>query len=351
MVCFTFWGYAVKKGELAFRKWFGRINEIRSVIGKVPLIALTATATTLTRLKIMQSLEMKKPCLLRESPNRQNISYAVKVVTPDPAKTFHAMLKDLKELKDNYPRTIIYCQTIKVTTFLYGFFHSELGSDMYVDNSMDPKKRTVELFHSRIDILNREHILYSMGIPEGSVRVLIATIAYGMGIDCKDVKVVIHYGSSYNLETYLQESGRAGRNSAEHCRAVMLYSSLMMKHCSEDIKSYAKDSSRCRRKLLLDQQWPDFLNCSSFPSPLHLCFQLSQFINQPSSSSSSSSLLSTPTASSSASSLPSNFTSRVSTPITSSASFTDSFYFVASSIGNGSSSALFSKLSSNRTIP
>ena len=139
-----------------------------------------------------------------------------------------------------------------MTTFLYGFFQSELGSEMYVDNSMDPKKRIVEMFHSRIDTLNRKHILYSMGILEGPVRVLIATIAYGMGIDCKDVKVVIHYGPAYNLETYLQESGRAGRNSGEQCRAVMLYSSLMMKHCSEEIKTYAKNSSRCRRKMLLE---------------------------------------------------------------------------------------------------
>ena len=73
---------------------------------------------------------------------------------------------------------------------------------------MDPKKRTVEMFHSRIDELNRDHILQSMGKPDGSVRVLIATIAYGMGIDCKNVTTVIHYGPSYNLETYLQESGR-----------------------------------------------------------------------------------------------------------------------------------------------
>ena len=121
----------------------------------MPLIALTATATTSTRLRIMWSLEMKKPSLFIESPDRQNISYAVKVVTPDPSKTFHSMLKDRKEQKDNYPRTIIYCQTIKVTTFLYGFFQSELGSDMYVDYSVDPKKRIVEMFHSRIDTLNR----------------------------------------------------------------------------------------------------------------------------------------------------------------------------------------------------
>ena len=53
----------------------------------------------------------KKASLLIESSNRQNVSYAVKVIIPNPAKTFHAMRKEPKELKDNYTRTIIYCQT------------------------------------------------------------------------------------------------------------------------------------------------------------------------------------------------------------------------------------------------
>jgi len=125
--CISHWGYAVKKGERAFRKWFSWINEIRSIVGKVPLIALTATATTSTRLKMMRSLEMKAPALIMESPNRINISYGVQVVTPDPAKTFQTLVKDLKEQKGYTERTIIYCQTIKVTTFLYSFFVAELG--------------------------------------------------------------------------------------------------------------------------------------------------------------------------------------------------------------------------------
>ena len=68
---------------------------------------------------------------------------------------------------------------------------SELGDDMYIETSGDPTKRGVEMFHSRIDNLNRDHILESMGEPNGSVRVLIATTAYGMGINCKNVKTVL----------------------------------------------------------------------------------------------------------------------------------------------------------------
>lgn len=239
-------------------------------MGKVPLIALTATATKSTRLKIMRSLEMHEPALLMDSPNRHNICYAVRAVTPDPAKTFQIMVEDLRKQKGNYERTIIYCQTIKVTTFLYGFFLSELGDDVYADDSCDLKKRTVEMFHSRIDELNQEHILESMSVADGSVRVLLATIAYGMGINCKDVKVVLHYGPSYNLETYLQESGRAGRNVSATCKAVMLYSSLMM-YCEEEIKNYARNSSKCRRKMLLESFDVDVTNLPSFETPHQCC--------------------------------------------------------------------------------
>ena len=100
----------------------------------------------------MRSLKMEKPALLIESPNRQNISYAVKVVTPDPAKTFQTMVKKLKEQKGMYTRTIIYCQTIKVTTFLYGFFQSELGNDMCIDDSLDPKKELWKCF--TVELMN-----------------------------------------------------------------------------------------------------------------------------------------------------------------------------------------------------
>lgn len=95
-----------KKGERAFRKWFSQINEICSIVKKVPVIALTATATTETRL--VRTLEIKNPALIIKIPNRQNISYGVKVITPNLAVTFAKMVSDLKVQKTLYERTIIY---------------------------------------------------------------------------------------------------------------------------------------------------------------------------------------------------------------------------------------------------
>lgn len=154
-------------------------------------------------------------------------------------------------------------------------FQAELGKDIYADETMDPRKRFVEMFHSRIDELNREQILQSMALSDGSVCVLTATIAYGMGIDCKDVKVVIHYGPSKNLEAYMQESGRAGRTSSEMCKSLLLYSSVMLKYCHEDIKTYAKESLQCRRKMLLSNFDADLSNMSE-PEHAHQCCDVCQ---------------------------------------------------------------------------
>ena len=112
---------------------------------------------------------------------------------------------------------------MKLTTHLYGFFEAELSEHIYADEIPDPEKQIVEMFHIRSDELNKEEILKSMRESNGFLRVLIATIAYGMGIDCKDVKTVIHYGPSYNCETYLRESGRAGRRGEDQCKSVILY--------------------------------------------------------------------------------------------------------------------------------
>ena len=125
-----------------------------------------------------------------------------------------------------------------------------MGGDMYVTQG-DPKSSMVEMYHSRIDELNQENIVADLAKSDGNIRILISTIAYGMGVNCQGVRTIIHYGPSRNIEAYHQENGRAGRDTPALCTAVMLYSNVMLKYCDDDIKEYAHNNTLCRRAALL----------------------------------------------------------------------------------------------------
>ena len=127
------------------------------------------------------------------------------------------------------------------------------------------------MFHSRSDELNKEKIPMSLGDSNGCIHVLIATIAYGMGIDCKDVKTVLHYGPAYNCETYQQESGWAGRKGQDQCKSVILYSNIMTKHCHETWLPFSNKKAKCRRKVLLEKFDVDISKLRACEYPHQCC--------------------------------------------------------------------------------
>jgi len=115
-------------------------------------------------------------------------------------------------------------------------------------------------------------ILKSFSDENGCIRVLIATIAYGMGIDCKAVKNGIHCGPPQNLERYLQESGRAGRSAVLSRRAVILYANVMLQQCDEGMVNYIRNkNSICRRKLLLVHFDVDLSEMEHYSNPHQCC--------------------------------------------------------------------------------
>ena len=165
------------------------------------------------------------------------------------AEYFTSICEDIKKNGREATRTIIYCQTIFQCSLLYKSLSETLGNDFYEGNGCHPQKRRVDMLHSQTPFSVKEHVMEQFGDLAGHLRVLIATIAYGMGVNCKSVTRVIHFGPSKTIEAYIQESGRGGRDG-EKCSAI-LFNGITIRAANDDMKEYIKDTSlTCRRTAL-----------------------------------------------------------------------------------------------------
>ena len=101
-----------------------------------------------------------------------------------------------------------------------------MGDSIFANDSKNPRKRVVEMMHALSSKSVKEAVLEEMGQETGCIRVLICTIAFGMGVNCKGVQRIIHLGPSKSVEAYIQKSGRAGRDGNQS-KAFLLYQQLM----------------------------------------------------------------------------------------------------------------------------
>ena len=236
---------------MAFRQWYSCLKELRSLVPSgLPFLALTATASKTTKKDIYEVLEFKSPCEVVESPDRRNIVYSTQLMEKgrDETDYFLWLIFDIKDRGAKTDRVFIYCQSVKQCTKLFQVFSSELKSKIFAGENPNPKKRLVEMLHSKTPKPVKDTILESFTKSDGHVRVLFATIAFGMGVNAKGVKTIIHVGPSKNLEAYVQESGRCGRGG-EQSRAIVLFNNKMCVFCDKDIKDYTV-SEECRRNIL-----------------------------------------------------------------------------------------------------
>ncbi len=153
----------------------------------------------------------------------------------------------------------------------------ELEGSIY-NGGANPRNRMVEMFHSGTPDSVKDHVLQSLSSNDGHIRILICTIAFGMGVDCKNISRIIHFGGSNCIESYLQECGRAGRNGTLST-CYLLHNEVLLKHCGDDIKNYVA-STICRRRDI-SSMFPS----SNFESEASGCvcckFQLNLFENLP----------------------------------------------------------------------
>lgn len=182
--CVSQWGHD-------FRPAYAALRGAAQALGRPPILALTATATKLVEEDVVHQLELRDPCVVRVSSARPNLHLAVK---PAAGQKLHL----LDQLVDAPGSGLIYTATVRAAREVFAHL---LARDL-----------TVGLYHGQLHPVVRQAT--QAAFMDGRYRVVVATKAFGMGIDKPDTRFVIHYQLPDSLESYAQENGRAGRDGA-----------------------------------------------------------------------------------------------------------------------------------------
>ena len=267
--CVDLWGSSKEPFRAAYR----RLGDLHSFIPTdIPFVALTATATTMTRRTITASLRMKNPTTVSLSPNHNNIRYSVQCVSEDFSVVFHWLFEELLMKGQKTNKTIVFCRTIETCARLYSLFTITLKEKGYVEQSVSLDACLFALYHAKITEEEKSVILQSFGKVDGKCRVLFTTIAFGMGMNICNIRRVIHLGPSRDIEEYVQETGRGGRDGSL-CQAILyVFSGCTRGHISLGMKDYIHRNQLCRR-LCLFQAFPGSF---SRPGVLHDCCDFCQ---------------------------------------------------------------------------
>ena len=145
-------------------------------------------------------------------------------------------------------RCIIFCQTRKQCFILYRLFTEVLGKKNFVGSRLSYGHCLVQMFHAGSPDTVKSHVVQEMTKENSHLRLLICTIAFGMGIDCKDVYRSIHFGPSSTVESLIQETGRGGRDGKQ-CVCQILYNGLLTAHCDSHMKQLLENRN-CRQSFI-----------------------------------------------------------------------------------------------------
>ena len=208
------------------------------------MLALTATASKQRRKKIQKLLGMQTCKELIENPNRDNIKFHVQHVssTAPMTETFGWLLTLLRKHEAQLPRILVFCKSIDDCSRIYCFCKRYLTKQLL---------QHVDMYHSQTPENTKSRIREDMAAADGRVRVLVCTNAAGMGVNYSAVNNVVNYGPPQEMDTLLQQQGRAGR-SGDQAHHLLLYHNRQLRNVDIEVLDYTRnEDSLCRRQIML----------------------------------------------------------------------------------------------------
>lgn len=224
-----------------------QIGELRSVLPKdVHAMALTATAMKVLRFDVARIIGMQNELVAAVNPCTSNIMYAISSFTST-IGTFSPIVKELVKERHKLPCIIINCRRIEDCANLYLFFKEQLGVNFTEPPGAPdlPKFRLVDMFTTCTESAVKEEIIQTF-TKDSNLQIVIATIAFSMGVDCPDVCQVVHLGTPSDLESYVQETGCAGCDGLRTL-TLLLRIPRYERHVDRNMDKYLSNTTACRR--------------------------------------------------------------------------------------------------------
>ncbi len=215
------------------------------------------------RSDIISQLDISACRVVSASPNKPNVFYSVERRFGDVEKDLGFLVDDIAKNAISAKRVIVYCRSLRLCSTLYVHFLYTLGDRSYYPPGAEQvsSNRLFEMYHSRTDEHNKQVVMESMSKADGTIRVVFATMALGMGVNFVGLYATMHYGAPRSLEDYFQESGRAGRDGGD-CTSTIYwmprdapqFRAIPKDHQQKEslaVRRYVSDESTCRRYMLL----------------------------------------------------------------------------------------------------
>ena len=251
-----------------FRPEYKKIACLRSTFTDAPILGLSATVTMAVVADILTSLQLNRNDVTIKScpPDRPNL-YLEVVSSTEPVETaLEWLITGVVKDQQQYPKTVIFARTINCVSDIYTTLMYRLGNKAYCDATHDSSHRLISMFHAHISDPLQEYTLREFAKSDSVIRVLVCTIAFGMGIEIADIRRVVHWGPTSSMLAFWQEFGRAGRDGMP---AIATWYARGKADADKETFQKVRSKDFCVRKTILDTFVLPETDCSSMQRMAH----------------------------------------------------------------------------------